>query len=109
MSNVIQLLEKIGQDSALRSAATDVLNSETALADVRPEIADALKFGDQEKLVAILGARTNIVCAVFPAKQDEDEKEDEREDDKDEDERDSPDEKSLKNIRQGTVRVAIAS
>ncbi len=105
MSNVIQLLEKIGQDSALRFAATDELNSETALADVRPEIADALKIGDQEKLVALLGARTNIVCAVFPAKQDEDEKDD----DKEEDEQDTPDEKSLKNIHQGTTRVAIAS
>ncbi len=85
MSKVIELLEKIGQDAALRSSQGNVVTQALARSEISPEIANALASGDQGQLVALLGARTNVACMVFPAKQDDDDSKEspDRDDDRD--------------------------
>lgn len=76
MSVIISLLEKMGQNSALRYASAEQLAE--LMAGTDPVLVAAVIEGDQAKLEAILGARTNVVCGVHPA---EDPEEDEPEDD----------------------------
>jgi hypothetical protein len=82
MSVIISLLEKMGQNAALRYANAEQLAE--LMADTDPALIEAVIAGDQKGLEGILGARSNIVCAVYPADEPEqeepaeDEKEDER-------------------------------
>lgn len=107
MSNVIRLIERLGQDSAA-CRSTDTIALEPAeKSAIAPQVIDALKSGDQARLLLLLGARTNVFCAVFPAKQDE---EDEgQKDGQDEDETDSPDDGSEKSLHKDFGRVNVAS
>lgn len=81
MSVVIQLLEKMGQNSALRYADAEQLAQ--LMADTDPVLIAAVTAGDQQAIETLLGARTNVVCGVYPADEpqedqpadDEDEKE----------------------------------
>lgn len=75
MSVIISLLEKMGQNAALRYANAEQLAE--LMADTDPALVSAIVGGDQAKLEAILGARTNVVCGVHPAEEpQEDEPED---------------------------------
>ncbi len=80
MSVVIQLLEKMGQNSALRYADAEQLAQ--LMADTDPALIAAVSAGDQHSIETILNVRTNVVCGIFPADEpqddqpaDEDEKE----------------------------------
>jgi hypothetical protein len=68
MSTVISLLEKIGQDANLRYA-----DKTTITEQLDPALAAAILAGSQEQLAAVLGARTNVVCGVYAAEEDEQE------------------------------------
>lgn len=102
MSIVIDLLEKMGQDAALRSMNSDAVASALSRAEISSEIAEALSTGNQALLTELLGARANVSCMVFPAKQDDDEKDPE-------DDKDVPDDDKEKGMRQSFDLVAIAS
>lgn len=78
MSNVISLLEKMGQNTELRYANSEQLAS--LMADTDPAIIKAVAAGDQTQLEYLLGARTNVICGVHPADQPDDEPQDEPED-----------------------------
>lgn len=105
MSNVIQLLERLGQSPVDNHSIETFLDQATTSPSVSLAIAKALKSGNQSDLVALLGARTNVFCAVFPAK--ENDGEDEKKDD--DDEKDSPDDAGEKSLDRSTRQVAIAS
>lgn len=86
MSVVIQLLEKMGQNSALRYADAEQLAQ--LMAGTDPALLAAVSMGDQQAIETLLGARTNVVCGIYPADEPKE----------DEPEEDAPDEKNT--IRQ---------
>lgn len=65
MSNIINLLEKMGQSAEFRYASAEQLT--VLMANTDPALIDAVIAGDQHRLDELLGARSNIVCAVYPA------------------------------------------
>jgi hypothetical protein len=88
VSNVIDFLQRLGQDADLRPAPRAALELALAQADIDPALREALLGADQRKLESLLGAETNVCTMVSPGKKEEkeeDEEEDEDEDDEDED------------------------
>lgn len=108
MSNVIQLLERLGQDAGTNHAIAADLDQMATNASASPEVIDALRSGDHSRLVALLGARTNVFCAVFPSKNNEDDQ-DTPDGDDDKDAPDNDDNDTEKSIRQNFRQAAIAS
>jgi len=84
MSNVISFLETMGQDAQLRHATSNELELALTDAHISPELQEALLQSDQAQLEALLGARINIVCSVFPGKEDDEEEEESPSQDDDE-------------------------
>lgn len=78
MSNVIDFLEKMGQDARLRLASPAELTLALDGEQLDPAVRNAILAGDQSALDKLLG-RGTLCCMLFPAKEDEDENE--REDD----------------------------
>ena len=91
MSNVIDFLQRLGQDADLRHAPRAALELALGEADIDPALREALLGADQRKLESLLGADTNVCAMIAPGKKEEDEEEDEDEED-DEDEDDDEDE-----------------
>jgi hypothetical protein len=76
MSNVIDFLERLGQDSLLRYAPSTVLDRALSDAQVSPELRSAVMSGNHRVLESLLGARSNVCCLGHAPqrKEDEDEK-----------------------------------
>jgi len=68
MSDVIALLEKMGALGVLSASDRSAAIRQAAL---DPEIASALLSGNSAQLNALLGARSTMVCGLFPAKDNE--------------------------------------
>lgn len=68
MNSTLAFLESLGRDESL-ARAPDLAVAARA-AGVAPELADALARRDREALERLLGARHNLVCAVFPVDPD---------------------------------------
>ena len=75
MSNVISFLETIGQDARLRHAAKDEMELALARTRIEPDLQAAILSGEQARLEALLGTRTNLICGILPGKDDDDEEE----------------------------------
>ncbi len=73
MSNVIKFLETMGQDAHLRHGS-EAMALELARADISADLKAAILSGDRTQMETLLGARTNVVCGIFPGKEDDDEK-----------------------------------
>ncbi len=72
MSNVIDFLERLGQDADLRYAAHPELDRAMQEAQMSPEIRAALINGDQCSLEKLLGASANVCCMIHvPLREDE--------------------------------------
>jgi hypothetical protein len=84
MSNVIRFLETMGQDAALRHAIQNDLELALTRAQIDPQLQAAILGNDRAQLEALLGAKANVCCMVFPAKEDEDDEEEEPSRDDDE-------------------------
>ena len=85
MSDVIDLLEKLGQDADLRYASKDAIAAALSNAGLEPRLQSAILNKDQRALEALLGSDTNVCCLIHSPDDDEDEDEDEEhEDDKEE-------------------------
>ncbi len=94
MSNVIEFLEKMGQDALLRHATPAELDEALIRAGIEPALRAAVLDPDSTLLESLLGANHNIFCAVnVPHEEEEEEREDEEEgeDDEDDDEEDDDD------------------
>lgn len=74
MSNVIDFLEKMGQDAQLRHASQDAVQLALANAQVEPELRAAILANDQKKLEALLGGNT-VSCLLFFDENDQDDSE----------------------------------
>jgi hypothetical protein len=93
VSNVIDFLQRLGQDADLRHAPRAALELALGEAGIDPALREALLGADQRKLESLLGADTNVCAMIAPGKKEEDEEEDDDlEDDEDEDEDDDEDE-----------------
>jgi hypothetical protein len=73
MSDVIDFIERLGQDSTLRDASHQMLDRVLSEAQVSPEMRIALARGDQRLLESLLGATTNVCCLVNAPLGEEDE------------------------------------
>jgi hypothetical protein len=82
VSNVIDFLERFGQDAQLRHATGDLLEEAIRNAGLDPELKAAILGKDSRALEKLIGVVPNVCCAVF--KEDEEEEEEEDEDDEEE-------------------------
>lgn len=96
MTNVIDFLERIGEDAQLRRATSAELDQALTGAGIDPALRAAILDGDQQSLEALLGAQTNVCCGLHPAEEEEEEEveEDEPEEDDDADEDDMKSQRS---------------
>lgn len=93
MSNVIDFLERFGQDADLRHATDEAVAEALRNAGIEPALQAAVLDKDQRALEALLGTDTNVCCMVY--KEDEEEEEEPEEED-DEDDEHEPDEAQQK-------------
>jgi hypothetical protein len=84
VSNVIELLERFGQDADMRYASEDVIAEALGNAGIEPQLQSAILNKDQSALEALLGADTNVCCMIHTPDDDEEEEDEEHEDDKEE-------------------------
>ncbi len=76
MTDIIDFLEKLGQDSQLRHADAGEIQRSLSEAGVDPLAAAALVAGDERKLAEQLAARSDLCCLVYaPRREDEEEEE----------------------------------
>ena len=80
MANVVDLLEKIGQDSRLKTLAGPQLERELLLAGVAPAVRAAILLQHSQRLEQLIGASKNVCCLIH-APQDETPERDEPKDD----------------------------
>lgn len=71
MSNIVKFLEAVGQDCDLRNASQQQWQTALTAQSLSPAVRAALANRDQSALTTLLGARNNVVCAVFPAREPE--------------------------------------
>ena len=89
MLNVIDFLERFGQDAGLRYATGEVVADALQQAGIEPALQAAILAKDQRTLEALLGSDTNVCCLIH---KDDEEEEEEEEGDEDEDDDDEDDE-----------------
>jgi hypothetical protein len=78
MSDVIDFLEKWGQDARLRHATSAELAQALTEARIDPFVRKALVGADRRHLEFLLGAQSNVCCLIFtPDKEEEEEEEQE--------------------------------
>ena len=92
MSNVIDFLERLGQDAELRYASSDLLAEALQSAGIDPGLRAAILGNDRLKLEALVGAEPNVCCAVHREDEEEEEEEDDDEDDEDDEDEEDEDE-----------------
>lgn len=71
MSNVIDFLERMGQDAHLRQGPQDELELALTSAGIASELQVAIRAGDQAKLEALLG-QVPLHAVFLPGKEEED-------------------------------------
>jgi hypothetical protein len=94
MSNVIDLLERLGKDAQLRNASDGELEQVMIRASIDPAVREAILGRDQRRLEELLGAAANVCCMIFvPAQEEPEEQED---DDKEPDQEEGGEEKAIR-------------
>lgn len=79
MSNVVDFLQRAGEDSQLRYASCGGLEQALAQTNIAPALREALLKGDATRLATLLGSKLDMCGFVF-APQDEEEDEPEEQD-----------------------------
>jgi len=74
MSNVIQVLEQMGNDANVQSE--DAINSLLVATELESEITESIINKDVTSLERQLDVRLDMVCGVLPAEDEDEEKED---------------------------------
>jgi hypothetical protein len=78
VSNIIDFLEKLGQDSRLRHATGSEMQDALIEAGIAPVVGAAILADDRRTLEAQLTARSNVCCLIYrPHREKEDEDDDE--------------------------------
>lgn len=71
MSNVVDLLEKIGQSSRLQGLGGESLAQELSRAGIDPAVQAAIVQQRARQLEELIGASTNVCCLVNAPQDDE--------------------------------------
>ncbi|HEY4367072.1 MAG TPA: hypothetical protein VGN07_07520 [Steroidobacteraceae bacterium] len=103
MANVIDFLQRLGQDAQLRHAAGTQLEEALEQAEIDPAVRAAILADDRSQLEALLGATTNVCCLVRPSEEEDDDEGDEDDDFDDDDGDDEDDELTLQRAAAGCV------
>jgi hypothetical protein len=77
MLDVIDLLERMGEDAQLRHASQSAVEQALLGAQIDPELKTAILAKDQRRLELLLGAST--VCCAQEAEEDDDDDDDDNE------------------------------
>ena len=85
MSNVIDFLERLGQDADLCGASGEMLEEALRESGIDPALRAALLGNDQRALEALLGARSNVCCLIWKEGEEPEEEEEEEEEEPEED------------------------
>lgn len=106
MSNVVEFLERMGQDAQLRYASNTEVERALTEAEVAPVLRAAIMGEDRRQLEALLGATPNLCCVVHAPEDDENEpdNDDQSDDDGSDEEDDEP-----KSYRSALRRVAATT
>jgi len=72
MSNVIQVLERLGRDPSTHFCTTRQIDARLAQAGIEPEVRRALIGGDQHTVETLLGAKRHMCCLVRSPSEDDD-------------------------------------
>jgi phosphopantothenoylcysteine synthetase/decarboxylase len=91
MSNVLEFLERVGQDWRLRHAEPAMLAQALSQAGIETSLHQAILDHDSKRLQALLNLSATVCCAVHPAHEDEDDDAEEDEDLDDDDDDDDLD------------------
>jgi hypothetical protein len=83
VSNVVDFLQRAGEDSQLRYAGCGGLEQALAQTNIAPALREALLKGDATRLAMLLDSQQDM-CGYIFAPQDEDEKEPEEQESGDE-------------------------
>ena len=86
MSNLIDFMERLGQDADLHRAMIEDLEKALRDAGLKPALKDAILGNDRRALEALAGAEGNVCCMVFKEDEEEEPEEEEEEEGDDEDE-----------------------
>lgn len=70
MSNVIDFLERMGQDAKLSHASRSEMQFALQQANIVSDAHLAILNMDQHELEVIVGANSNVCCAIFPVEDD---------------------------------------
>lgn len=81
MSNVVDLLEKIGRSSRLQALDSEQLAQELSQAGIDPAVQAAIVQRHARQLEALIGASSNVCCLIH-APQDEEPDDKQPDDDK---------------------------
>jgi hypothetical protein len=75
MSNVIDFLERLGQDAQLRYATRNELEAALTRAGIEPALRTALLDSDSDRssLESVIGASSNVCCLVNVPDEEEEE------------------------------------
>jgi hypothetical protein len=66
MSNVIEFLEKMGQDASLRHASRDQILAAMMSANIDADLHAPILNADAERLENALGVQPNVCAIIFP-------------------------------------------
>ncbi|MBV2129795.1 hypothetical protein [Arsukibacterium indicum] len=72
MNNVLQLLQRLGEDAALRHLADTQLEKVINPLNLDPAIQQAISQQDDITLARLVHANNKIVCMIIPAEEPED-------------------------------------
>ncbi len=101
MTDVIDFLERMGQDAQLRHASQDEVELVLTSAEIAPELRAAVLAKDQGQLETLLG-QGSFCCVMVPGQEDEDE-------DEDDDTEESPSRESGQMRDHSTLQNAISA
>ena len=107
MSNVIDFLERMGQDARLRGASLNELEISLRQAQLDPEISASILTGDQRLLESLLGA-SNVCCALMPGRRDQEEEQQQEQEQEDHSE-ETPSREDQEASSLDPSRVAVAA
>ncbi|MDY6948135.1 MAG: hypothetical protein SXG53_20700 [Pseudomonadota bacterium] len=82
MSNVVDLLEKIGQSSRLQALSGEQLAQELSRAGLPPAVQAAIVQQRPRRLEQLLGASPNVCCLIHAPQDDEPDQKQPDDDDK---------------------------
>ena len=91
MSNVIDFMERLGQDANLHRAMIEDLEKALHDAGLEPALKDAILGNDRPALEALAGAQGNVCCMIYKEDEEAPEEEEEEEEGDEAEEEDAKD------------------